>query len=924
MRSRSFPTRAFTGATVGLLSIGLGLGSLVPARPAAASGSAADFAQAGGAATAVALHGRFAYAGVGASLVVLDLANPMLPAALAPALPLPEVVDGLAVDQGHLYAATRESVGSSGARLWTFDLTDPERPRPVGKALALPAREVGALAARFGFIVVATETGVLVLDTKRPAMPRLLSVLPAGISGRFGSGGALAIDAQGLAWIAGRSGLHTVDLAGPSPGRMVERHHLATRAVVALGPQVFALTESGDLEVWPAGGDALEPELLHALATAPRAIAATEGRLLVLDLAGRRLRRFAIGGPAGPAQDQQTWIAAQESERAALAASGPRLVAALERGGLVSATVGDLASQGRPSEPVLPPIVHLHQGGLHALASADTAGLWVLDLADPAQPKVAGALQVLAEDEVGDARWVLDDPTSPSALAQSGDRRAVAFRSALAIGGLAFACTAADGLFAIDWADPRAPRLLGQLPEAPACHPGTDMVGRAGHLYLSTEERRLAIVDISQPGAMRLVSAGDAGGIQDLMTLALEGEQLFAAGYAAITAGSLQVLDLSDPARPQPRARLDLDRAYAKLAVAYGRAFLSGSFGSVAIVDFVAPDRLIQRPTFAGIVAGKLGLYDTLAFAAGPGHLDTFLTSSSGQLYPLGRVTLPWAGEGWIGGSDVTIAGGRVAILRGRAGLFTTTGPDGLLDPDAAAPPPPASLPGATPPAGSANGPPASAPTPAIEVVCASPAPVILVADSMASAALAPPADLFDRGAGSASALQAFAATFEPGAAEIGLGSFGEQGELLAMGADPSTVLAAWAARDEPDAPSGNRWTRVDLGLAVAAQALAVEGDGPPPASDAAAGRVAGRGMVILIAAGGAEPTARRLAPPRAAALAAAGHRLHTVALGHDADRAFLAGLADRPEHAHAVQDPADLAPLLGRLGAEAGRCRVP
>lgn len=907
MRSRSIPTRALAAFGLALLLPGLAPGGPPAARPVAAASATPGFARTGGAATAVAIEGTIAFAGVGASLQGLDIADPLRPALLGAGLPMPELVEGLALADGHLYAATRESEGRGGARLWTFDLADPRQPQPIGPGLTLPVREVAALAAGLGMLVLASETDILVFDAKAAASPRLIARFPTGLpGGRRRGEAAIAIDPQGFAWVARPWGLFTVNLADPSPAGVTEQQPLATRALAILDRQVYALTESGALEIWPVGRQDRAPVVLASLATAPRALAAHDGRLFLLDQAGRRLRAFAATTPNELVLREEVWIANQASERAALAAAGGRLVAALERGGLVSAAAQGIADQGRPADAIAPPIVHAHLSGARAFASADTAGFWVLDLADPALPRVAGALQVLAGSG-GAGDWFVSDPRQADPDAADPARRSVAFRSAIAVGGIAFACSAADGLFAIEVARPDDLRVVGHLPAAPPCYPGTELAAYAGHLYLTTEDRRLAVVDIADPSAMRPIALEGAGGIGNITTLALEDGFLFATGYAAITSGALHVMDLSDPGRPRRVAGMDFNQAYAKLAVAHRRAFLSGSFGSVAIVDFSPPDRLLQRPTYSGIVAGRIGRYDTLAYAAGPSHLDTFLSSSSGQLFPLGRMALPWAGEDWIGESDVSVAGGRVTILRGRAGLFAGTGPDGILDPSAEDPAPNPPAPPSPPPPADPARPPGSTPTPA-GGACLGPARAVLVADSSADMAAALGAGGNADSPGLTPAIHAFLAAAEPGGLEIGLGRFDDQGELLTLGSDPVQLREAWPPGEGFDSRPA---ARPDLGLDLAQQALLADRDPALPRRD----------TVILLAAGAPDARARGLAQARASALAGAGVTLFTVALGPRADTDFLAGLADRPEHAHAAAGPADLTALLERLGRAAGGC---
>lgn len=969
MHPRPIRTCVLLGSASGLLALFLATSLPAAVSPAATPAVAASFdgfSQAGGAATAIAIHEGIAYAGIGASLALFDVADPLHPVLLPTTLPLPDVAEDLAVDHGFLYVVTRETGGTGDARLLTFDLREPRTPRPLGSGLTLPVREIGAIAVAFGDIVLAGEQGILIVDAKDPATPRLIARLPTGTpAGRRPWAADIAIDGDGLAWIARPWGLYTVDLANATPSGVVERHRRPARGVAAAGGRVFVLTESGSIEVW-LGDDLADeatralaspfgqwtdraPLVIDGLASAPRAIAATGDRILVVDQAGRRLRAFDATTATDLWLRDEAWIAAQDSERAALAfadeprdddeiADGARsnggradksfaeggfadgvVGIVLERGGVLTAWKGDLSHIGRPAVPIAPPIIHAHLAAGYAYASAEAAGLYVLDLADPARPRVVGALQVVAE--AGRADMVASNPARPDSAGLRPDARAVAFRSAIVQDGVAFACTAMDGLFAIEVGAPADPRVLGRLPEAPACYPGTNLAYRAGRLYLTTANRRLAVLDVADPHAMRLVSAGGAGDIGDITTLAIEDGHLYATGYAAITAGVLYVLDLSDADRPRRVAGLDFNQAYAKLAVAYRRAFLSGSFGSVAIVDFVPPGQLIQRPTYTGIVAGQLGLYDTLVYAAGSGHLDTMLTTSSGTLFPLSRVALPWAGEDWVGESDVTVAGGRVAILRGRAGLFTGTGPDGVVDSPEDDPAPGGAPAVAGPPSGL---PPVTTPpsqNAAALAACTLPHRVILVADTSSDMADPFGTGALDGPAALRAAIAAFIRSADLDAVEIGIGRYDRQGEYVMSSSASTTLLSTWDSGSDLDSGPGGR---ADLGLDVAYQALRSGlPQGNEQATDSETGPIgeAQTGAVILLAAGTPDSTAQRNAVDRAASLAAAGVPVHAVAIGPFADARFLGQLAGAPEQQHRAATARDLAELLGRLGREMTRC---
>ncbi len=933
MNARSERAPMSVALTTGILVLVCAGAALPAPRPASAAGSRESFAQAGGAATAIALGDGVGFAGIGASLVPLDLSDPLRPIELGTAIALPDVAEDLAVDDGYLFVATRATGGNGDARLLTFDVRAPRSPRPIGAGLPLPASEIGAVAVAYGYLILATEHGVLLVDVKDPTKPRVITQVPTGASTTRRPWAAdVAVGRDGLVWIARPWGLYSMDLDDPTPAGVSARNRRPVRAVAtreledgaARGTEAYALLEDGTVEIW-AARSAAPSAVLPGLAAEPRAIAVAGDRVIVVDQAGRRVRAFDAGTPGDLWLVDEAWVEAGASDEAAIATAGEVAAVALERGGVLALRAHDLAHVGRPAVPIAPPILHTHLAGERAYASAESAGFYVLDLTEPATPRVVGALQAVAAP---DGMLVAFHPSRPDPSALGPDRREVAFRSALTAGGVAFACTARDGLIAIDVALPERPEILGQLAAAPACNPGSNMAYRAGYLYLATEDRRLAVAEVADPRAMRLLSAGESAGLSGITTLALEDGYLYATGYTALTSGALYVLDTADPARPRRVAALDFSQAYAKLAVAYRRAFLSGSFGSVAIADFAPPDQLTQRPTYTGIVAGRLGLYDTLVYAAGAGHLDTMLTTSGGTLFPLGRIALPWAGEDWVGESDVNVVGGRIAILRGRAGLFSGTGPDGVTGPDRGGEPDPDTGPdrgNGDPPDESPSPPPALAAAP-----CPAPRRVILVADT--SADMADPFDVVGADGMTivGTAIQAFLGAADLRETEVGLGRFDQQGEFLMSGQQPAALLEAWGGqvaadlrsrvaadvRSQPGSLDPTTGGRVDLGLELARQALGAGREAAP------AEAAAGSDVIILLAAGTPDGLTRFRAQARAQALAGEGVAIRTVAIGPSADAAFMAGLAGGPAGRQVATTAADLVDAMAELGRDLTRCR--
>jgi len=328
-------------AVLAIAGAALPAGSPAAAMPAArpqAAGAFDGFTQLGGATTAIAVHEGVAFAGIGTAVLLFDLSDPLHPVASGTSLPLPDVAEDLAVDNGFLYVATRATGGAGAARLFTFDLRQPRAPRAIGTGLALPVREIGALAVAYSDIILVSEEGMLLVDAKDPSAPRLIAQVPTGKpTGRRPWAGDIAVNGDGVAWVARPWGLYSVNLANPTRAGVRELHRRPTRAVATTGRHLFALLEDSSLEVWLADEVARPPVLLAGLAPEPRAIAAALNRVFILDQAGRRLRAFDTRSPAEPWMVDEAWVAAQASSQAGLAVAGDTVALALEHGGVLAA-----------------------------------------------------------------------------------------------------------------------------------------------------------------------------------------------------------------------------------------------------------------------------------------------------------------------------------------------------------------------------------------------------------------------------------------------------------------------------------------------------------------------------------------------------------------------------------------------------------
>lgn len=101
-----------------------------------AAGSVGLVGRTGGLILTVAVSGRYAYAGIGHQLAILDVNDPQHPALIGQGAPLAEAVQDVAVAGSYAYVAA----GLAGLRI--VDVSNPATPQEIG-ALATPGRPRG-------------------------------------------------------------------------------------------------------------------------------------------------------------------------------------------------------------------------------------------------------------------------------------------------------------------------------------------------------------------------------------------------------------------------------------------------------------------------------------------------------------------------------------------------------------------------------------------------------------------------------------------------------------------------------------------------------------------------------------------------------------------------------------------------------------
>ena len=249
----------------------------------------------------------------------------------------------------------------------------------------------------------------------------------------------------------------------------------------------------------------------------------------------------------------------------------------------------------------------LAQQGDHAYLGVDKR-VWVLDVADPQQPRVVVAsdpfpgfvLELAAAGDllaVRDERGVhildISDPASPAELAFV---ETPGYGQGMALDGarLVVSRTTEDDptrgeLRIFDLSNPRQPQEVGvYVVETPV---GDTMAIQGDVVYVANGNSQLSLLDISDPSAVALLGRTDLPWVQQIVA---NGDTVYAVGE-----GGLHVVDVSDPTSPRVVGRFDTQyRIPSSVAVAGRYAFLAdgatddegpAALGAVRVIDLADP-----------------------------------------------------------------------------------------------------------------------------------------------------------------------------------------------------------------------------------------------------------------------------------------------------------------------------------------------
>jgi hypothetical protein len=243
--------------------------------------------------------------------------------------------------------------------------------------------------------------------------------------------------------------------------------------------------------------------------------------------------------------------------------------------------------------------------GDRAYVAAGAAGLQVVAVDDRRAPQLAGSLDLPGNANdvkvVGDRAYVaagsaglhivdVSDPFHPILLGTidtPGDAQDLAVR-----GGLVYVADGDAGLAVVDAANPVAPSLLGRVGLPAGLAKGVDIAQERGLAAVAAGSLGLQLVDVSDPTHPSLLGRVTTGDARDVV---VRGNTAFVADFES----SLTSVDITNPGAPRilASAPLNLGGRLMSLALAGDLAFGADVFffNAVPIVGINPPDTLTTR-----------------------------------------------------------------------------------------------------------------------------------------------------------------------------------------------------------------------------------------------------------------------------------------------------------------------------------------
>lgn len=574
--------------------------------------------QIGGATSAVAVQGDYAYVGIGPRLVILDISDPTHPILAGQTDTLPENVQDVVVMGNYAYVANR----LHGLRI--IDVSDPTAPIEVGFHLTWGDAHGVALAGNYAYVANG-DSGLCIIDVSDPADPTF-----AGLHDTPGYARAVVVAGSNAYVADGYSGLRIVNVSTPATPTEVGFYDSPADAygVAVAGNYAYVADNAGWVD-----GQYVEGSLRIINVSNPAAPTETSfyeenlrdaWDVVVVGncayVAGDQygLRIIDVADPADPSE-----AGFYETPRAAQAVvvAGSYAYVADYDGGL---RILDVTVPAAPAETgayvgVGYALDVAMMGDYACVAEAD-GGLRIVDISDPASPTDAGSytpatyghstavsshsleglspmggglVSQLGVAVAGNYAYVADyhlrivDVSNPAAPAEVGhyhspDGARGYARDVAVVGNYAYVADGYGGLRVVDVSNPAVPTETGFL-DTPDHAYGVTVAGKTAYVA-DADGGGLRVVDVSNPGAPSETGFHDTPG--SAVGVAVAGSY----AYVADGREGLRVINVSSPETPSETGFYDTEGYAAGVAVSGGCAYVTDRRdGGLYVIDVTNP-----------------------------------------------------------------------------------------------------------------------------------------------------------------------------------------------------------------------------------------------------------------------------------------------------------------------------------------------
>jgi len=643
--------------------------------------------QIGGATKAVAVHGNYAYIGIGPRLVILDVSDPTHPAVIGQTGVLPAIVQGVKVSGNYAYVAE----GYAGLRI--INVSDPTHPTEVG-FYDTPGYALGVAVSGNYVYVADWNSGLRIINVSDPAHPREVGFYET-------PGDAQSVDVSGnYAYVADYD-LRIIDISNPTAPTEVGFYNTPgnARGVAVSGNYAYVADEHHGLRIINVSNPTAPTEVGFYEKPWPWAWSAcyvvVSGNYAYVAYDGAGLSIINISNPAAPTEvgsynaggntlgldisGNYAYVADYYMGLRIINVSNPTVptevsfynptgyaqgIAVLENyvyiacydAGLCIINVSNPAAPNEVSFLDMPPIgpVDVAVSGNYAYVAELLSVLYIINVSDPAAPTWVSSSGTgyfnrdvaLSENyayvatDMGLAIINVSNPTAPTRIGFY-DMPGGAY--GVAVSGNYAYVAAGDGLHILNVSDPAHPYEVGYFP------------GGASGVAVSENYAYIAA-----GGGLRILNVSDPAHPYEVGYLPRGASGVVVSGnYAYLTDGwGLRIINVSDPAHPCEVGFYETPGNANSVAVSGNYAYVADGEGGLVILRFMGgvtysisgrvvdgsgnpiPDVTISDNAGHTTTTGSDGRYILSGLAAGT---YTITPSKSGYIFsPASRtVTVP-------------------------------------------------------------------------------------------------------------------------------------------------------------------------------------------------------------------------------------------------------------------------------------------